>query len=430
MSAPEQQKAKQKKPSKPYPSFPLTAHNNGQWCKKIRGKIHFFGVWIDPEAAHQRYLREGADLHAGREPRPETLSPGAATVKDVCNQYLTYLFRRSEDDEISHRWFEDCRSVLKDFAAFMGSGRSVYDLAPDDFERYRGKLTRKGVAGRVGLGVHALNRAITVVRGALKYAYEMDLISSPVKYGKSFARPSATLKRKSKSTKELAHGKRVFDVAGVRALLNAADPSLRAMILLGVNGGLGNTDCARLPVSSIDWESCLIRYDRPKTGVERTVPLWPETLAALRTCLEKRPHPASEAHAGLVFLTVSGKPWIRDHVHQSQDGAIENVITTDSVASQFQKLLGELNLKRKGIGFYALRHTFRTWADETKDQHAIHRIMGHAIPGMSGVSIEEISLERLRAVVDHVRTKVFPPAGNRALSPSQELHGDAATRGP
>ena len=32
------------KPRKPSPSFPLTPHNNGQWCKKIRGKIHFFGT--------------------------------------------------------------------------------------------------------------------------------------------------------------------------------------------------------------------------------------------------------------------------------------------------------------------------------------------------------------------------------------------------
>jgi len=28
------------KPNKPYPEFPLTAHPVGQWCKKIRGKIH------------------------------------------------------------------------------------------------------------------------------------------------------------------------------------------------------------------------------------------------------------------------------------------------------------------------------------------------------------------------------------------------------
>jgi integrase len=59
------------------------------------------------------------------------------------------------------------------------------------------------------------------------------------------------------------------------------------------------------------------------------------------------------------------------------------------------------------LGFYALRHTFRTWADEVRDQHAIHRIMGHAIPGMSGIYVERIELHRLREVVDHVRNKLF-----------------------
>lgn len=48
------------------------------------------------------------------------------------------------------------------------------------------------------------------------------------------------------------------------------------------------------------------------------------------------------------------------------------------------------------------------WADETKDQHAVHRIMGHAIPAMSGVYADEIELHRLRAVFDDVRNKVLP----------------------
>ena len=56
------------KPVKPNPSFPLTPHNNGQWCKKIRGKVHFFGVWGDQQAALDNYLRQAADLHAGRAP--------------------------------------------------------------------------------------------------------------------------------------------------------------------------------------------------------------------------------------------------------------------------------------------------------------------------------------------------------------------------
>jgi len=38
----------------------------------------------------------------------------------------------------------------------------------------------------------------------------------------------------------------------VRAILNAAGTSLRAMVLLGINGGFGNTDCARLPIAAED----------------------------------------------------------------------------------------------------------------------------------------------------------------------------------
>ena len=38
-----QSNRRRRKPRKPYSSFPLTAHNNGQWCKKIRGRVHFFG---------------------------------------------------------------------------------------------------------------------------------------------------------------------------------------------------------------------------------------------------------------------------------------------------------------------------------------------------------------------------------------------------
>jgi hypothetical protein len=37
--------------------------------------------------------------------------------------------------------------------------------------------------------------------------------------------------------------------------------------------------------------------------------------------------------------------------------------------------------------------------------------MGHAIPGMSGIYIEQIGLDRLRAVTDYVRAKLFGDPG-------------------
>ena len=396
-----------KKPTKPYASFPLTPHNNGQWCKKIRGTVHFFGVWEDPDAALQNYLRVAEALHAGRKPRAESVPTNALTVKDVCNHFLTYQLRRAETGEIGFRWAEDCRVVLECFARLVGAGRVVSDLGPDDFLDFRQRLLRKGLSGRKGLGVHALSRAITVVRGMFKYAYETDLIDRPMKYGKAFERPSASLRRKSRMAAQVENGKRLFAPQVIRTILRTAEPPLRAMILLGINGGFGNVDCARLVTSAVDLDQGLVRFARPKTGVERVVPLWPETVEAMKAAVDQKPDVADEAAATLFFLTEDGTPWARDLVHRGQNGEVEKVIKGDYVGRHFGRLVRSLGLSRKGVGFYALRHTFRTWADEVRDQHAIHRIMGHAIPGMAGIYVEEISLDRLRAVVNHVRSKLF-----------------------
>jgi integrase len=98
---------------------------------------------------------------------------------------------------------------------------------------------------------------------------------------------------------------------------------------------------------------------------------------------------------------------VRQMVRQAADGSIAKATYVDRLGDRFDELLARLKLKRHGLGFYALRHTHRTWADEVRDQHATHRIMGHAIPGMSGVYVEEISFERLKAVTNHVRAKLF-----------------------
>ena len=72
------------------------------------------------------------------------------------------------------------------------------------------------------------------------------------------------------------------------------------------------------------------------------------------------------------------------------------------------KLLRKLGIKgRTGLGFYTLRHVFRTIADEAKDQPAADHIMGHESSHMSSHYRERISDERLKAVSDHVRAWLF-----------------------
>lgn len=388
------------KPKKPYPTFPLTAHPNGQWCKKIRGKVHFFGVWANPAAAEKRYLTLAADLHQGRQPRSMTLAEGQLTVKGSCNRFLTWQSEKLEAGEIGARWFEDCRKILKEFASSVGTARLVDDLRPEDFQRHRMKLARR-------VGVHALTRHITAIRSAFKYAYDVDLIDKPMKFGTGFAPPSAAQKRKAKLKTEVEHGKRLFSTKDVHKILKACGLELRGPVLLGLNGGFGNTDCSRLPRSAVDLDNAVIEYHREKTGIQRIVPLWPETVAELKKVIENRPTPQSEEVAKLVFRSPRGKPLIRQVARTEEGSEVKKVSNVDRLSASFGALLKTLGLDRSGIGFYTLRHTFRTWADETRDQHAIHRIMGHAIPGMSGIYVEEIGIERLRKVVDHVREKVF-----------------------
>ncbi len=386
------------KPSKPYPGFPLTPHPNGQWCKKIQGKIHFFGVWAHPMVALGNYTRQAADLHAGRKPR-ELDVHDKPSIKDIANSFLAMQKEKAERGLITPAWFDDCLRTVKDFVVFSGKNRPWDDLRPGDFGKYRMHLYDR-------YGVCAIDRAITVVRGMLKHAYESDLIDRPVKYGGQFKKPTLKEKRRSRSERDRANGKRIFEPPQVRLMLEQAQGQLRAMILLGINGGFGNTDCAELPIAALDLDVAVIEYERPKTAVQRVVPLWPETVTALRAVSASRPKAKVSEYERLVFLTVFGNPWKKDIVRIVKDGT-SAVGRQQALSAEFGKLLIRLGLKRPGVGFYALRHTFRTWADETKDQHAVHRIMGHAIPGMSGVYVEEIKLDRLRAVVDHVRGKVF-----------------------
>jgi integrase len=270
----------------------------------------------------------------------------------------------------------------------FGRDRPLDDLRPDDFERLRATIAK--VWGPIRLG-----NEIQRVRSVFKFGFEEGLLTVPVRYGASFKKPSAKTLRLARA----ANGARMFEARELQSILKAAGMPMKAFVLLGLNCGFGASDIAKVPLSAFDLEGGWIDYPRPKTGIPRRCPLWPETVAAVREAVESRPSPRDAPDSNLAFLTAYGRRLVRDY-----DGA-----AYDAIAESFAAMLSNLGLKRKALNFYALRHTFRTVADETGDQTAANFIMGHQDPTMAAVYRERIADNRLRRVVDYVHAWAFGP---------------------
>jgi integrase len=137
---------------------------------------------------------------------------------------------------------------------------------------------------------------------------------------------------------------------------------------------------------------------RVKTAADRRIPLWKETVAALEAVREVRPDPKRDEDEDLVFVTVQGNPWVR-HTDRGTDKPVSRV---DTVAANFARVAEKCGLVLPG-GFYLLRHTFRTVADEVRDTPAARLVMGHTGATIDDTYRERIGDDRLLAVTEHVR---------------------------
>jgi integrase len=377
------------RPSKPYEGFPLFPHASHQWAKKIRGRMVYFGCWDDPDAALRRYEEQKDDLHAGRTRRPDK---SASTVKDLCNAFLAVKEDRVASGELAPvtwtKYKKTCGLVLGAF----GKRRLVADIGRDDFEKLR-----KSMAGR--WSAVRLRDVVQQVRSIWKFAYDSEILATPFRFGNSFDLPS---KKTIKLERNRATPK-WFEREEILAMLAAAKQPLKAMLLLGINLGLGNSDVAQMTFDAIDLETGWMSYPRPKTGNQRRGLAWPETLAALREWLTVRPAPKEETDSRLIFLTKRRGRWFKE-------------IEDNPLAKEMKKLLKRLGIEGRR-GFYSLRHVYATIASETRDQVAVDFTMGHIATDddvKAGYRGNRIGDDRLRDVSEYVREWLFGKAKVKA----------------
>lgn len=413
---PELSPGENKPPRSKRAPFPLWLHKaTGQWGKKIRGHKRYFGT--NKDEALERYMWDKPYREAGREPPPFRSDQSKLTIKKLGDTFLTHKRHQVQIGELTQTSFNDYQETCQRLADNLGKTTVVESLQPEDLLKYRHTLAKSW-------GPNTLGNEINRCRVVLRFAFENGLIDRPIRFGE-FKRPKKVAIRRRRSEV----GPRVFDPADLRALIDSADVHLRVMIYLGINCGMGNADCGTLPLAALDLDQGWIDFPRRKTGIVRHCPLWPETIHALQHSIAKRKEPLDKNHSELVFITKYGDAWYTD----GQTGS--------PVSAEFRKLLDAINrysckcgakpiavtiegskcaacgrklkcdekgIRRPGLSFYSLRHNFQTIADELGDYVATRRIMGHADPSISDNYRERFPDERLRRVVDHVQSWLYP----------------------
>jgi hypothetical protein len=348
----------------PKTDSPLWLHKgSNQWAKKFRGHIHYFGT--DLNEALKRYRAEWDDIVAGREPK--VAEDGGVRLHRILNAWLAAKLAAVEADELTRTTWNSYFRLSEWLTALWGRERSVGDLRPEDFGTLRIYLAEK-------YSPEALSLRIKQVRGVFSWASRNGILEVPMRYGTSFDMPPKRVMRLARAER----GERLLPREDIRKLLDIANPPMRAAILLGVNGAMGEADLRRIAKKHLSKKGWLL-LPRSKTGVMRSIPLWKETQDALAEIANRAP----------IF------PWAATK-------------SPDPASLRLKRLAKKAKVTiPKGSGFYIFRRCFRTAADGLADRRSVDGIMGHIDRDMGANYVERIEDARLEAVVGHVRQWLF-----------------------
>lgn len=417
------------KPTKPYKDFLLTPHASGNWCKKVNGKIYYFGH--DADEALAEWLRVKDYLRAGRTPPPNNEAFEALSY--CCDRFLEHKEARIAQGKITQRSFNDYLITLQKFCDCIGSSFAAKLIGPSEFARFEADCFKTMNPRTVGNHIGRL-------KVFFRHCVEYDLLDRMPKFGDTRQASKSELRRlKNEKAKKL------FTPLEIKLLLSSASQPMKSMILLALNGGLGNADLGRMKLQHVDLPNAWIDYPRGKTNVLRQFPLWEETVCSMNMAMNCRPIPRLKSDNDLFFITKYGNSFFNAdsttnpisqefrkllkavtvkngglefetgeevhldlQTHHAVKQGTENSIYVGTANADFRPDQDiEFSMYVKGTGFYTLRHCFETYAGDSKDQVAVDYIMGHDNGAMANIYREDIDRERLVDVVNTVHRKLF-----------------------
>jgi integrase len=248
----------------------LTRHPSGQWCRRVQGKLRYFGT--DYEQALRKWY--------------ETTRSEGMSIGELAVQWLDW----KQAQRLSPRTLEGYEWMARQVGIWFGKGRCPEWIEPAEVQRF---LSTVG-------GPWRIRNALVILKGMISWGDEMGLCGRPRGMGLWKGAPERELRRARRGEESLWRADEVQ-----RLMRGGTSVRCRLMAALGINLGYGVSDICAMP-THVDEEG-FVGGPRPKTGVPRLGWMWPETHALWK---EHGGLPMGGARSGHLF-----RQW-RKHVEK------------------------------------------------------------------------------------------------------------------
>lgn len=226
----------------------LGRHKRGYWYKKHQGRFYYFykcdedpnGAFSLEKWKHDKFFIDQGQLPPEYDPLSCTPST-TLTVKDICNYWMGSKEALLKAGDLAPRTYAEYMQTCEFLMATVGKTLPAKLCGPQRFDQIRVALAKRFNANGQG-------KRITQIRSMFDTAYEDHVLDERPNFGRAFRKPKAAAFRQLRNER----GDQSFKPEEIHALLAVANVNLKPMLLLGLQAGFGNEDCAALPRSAIE----------------------------------------------------------------------------------------------------------------------------------------------------------------------------------
>ena len=364
------------------------------WCKKIDGKRHYFGnvETVTRAAAEREYLSTIDNLESGIE---DSAPAKGAKLKDLYRHFYADSLEKHERGDLKIATLRDHKKVLELLKDILPLDKTLLSLGRADFQKIRESIECKS-NGELR-SPHSRNRYLQYCRTIFKYASDDSLfVENPLPYQKALKAVPKKVVRQFRQ----ASAPRLLENHEIRGLIDYSDVNYQPALWLAINGGFNNSDLRHLKLKDLGgFEKGVLDYAREKTGIQRTTPLWPETIKSIQKWLSQRP----ETDHDYVFCSL-----MRDRDKDGKSKFGTSFVTRDEkhcrISGTVGRYLRKLGLYGPGKNFGAFRSTFADVGKQVGDDLSLKAAMGHEDGSvLYSHYARKQWLPRIQKITDHVR---------------------------